>query len=50
MNLNIAFDEQGRIIATVDSGRDIFLALLDHRLESRLSTQMYDVPSTEPVG
>lgn len=50
MNLNIAFDEQGRIIATVENGRDIFLALLDHRLESRLSTQMYDVPSTEPVG
>ncbi|CAH1689841.1 conserved hypothetical protein [Hyphomicrobiales bacterium] len=50
MNLNIAFDEGGRIVATVESGRDIFIALLDHRLESRLSAQMYDVPSTELVG
>lgn len=49
MNLNIAFDEQGRIIATVESGRDIFQALLDHRLDSRLTSRMYDVPSAEQV-
>ncbi len=49
MNLKIAFDDDGRIIATVESGRDIFQALLDHRLESRLTARMYDVPSTEQV-
>lgn len=50
LNLNIAFDHAGKIVATVESGRDIFQALLDHRLESRLTTLMYDVPSTEQVG
>lgn len=49
MNLDIKFDEDGKIIATVESGKDIFLALLDHRLESRLTALMYDVPSTEQV-
>lgn len=49
MNLNITFDTAGKIIATVESGRDIFLALLDHRLDSRLTQRMYDVPSSEPV-
>jgi len=30
--------------------RDIFHALLDHRLDSRLSMRIYDVQSTELVG
>ena len=42
MNLNIAFDDAGKIVATIESGRDIFQALLDHRLESRLTSLMYD--------
>jgi hypothetical protein len=50
MNLGIAFDEHGRIVPTPESCRDIFQALLDHRLDSRLSLKMYDVQSTEPVG
>lgn len=50
MNFKIAFDEEGRIVATIESGRDIFQALLNHRLESRLTTLMYDVPSSEPVN
>ena len=33
-----------------ESCRDIFQALLDHRLDSRLSMRMYDVQSTELVG
>ncbi|WP_082711639.1 Kiwa anti-phage protein KwaB-like domain-containing protein [Methylobacterium indicum] len=49
LKLNIAFDTNGRIIATVESGRDIFLALLDHRLISTLTDYMYDVPNTEQV-
>ncbi|KQO50381.1 Kiwa anti-phage protein KwaB-like domain-containing protein [Methylobacterium sp. Leaf85] len=50
MNLAITFDAQGRIIPTVESGRDIFQALLNHRLDSRLTLEMFDVPSTERVG
>ncbi|MCJ2040820.1 DUF4868 domain-containing protein [Methylobacterium sp. J-059] len=50
MNLAIAFDDAGRIVPSVESGRDIFQALLDHRLESRLTLGMFDVPSTERVG
>ena len=50
MNLNIVFNTAGKIVATVESGRDIFQALLDHRLESRLTSLMYDVPSTEQVS
>ncbi|MFD2234152.1 Kiwa anti-phage protein KwaB-like domain-containing protein [Phaeospirillum tilakii] len=50
MGFNIVFDEYGRIVPTPDSCRDIFQALLDHRLYSRLSSRIYDVQSTEPVG
>lgn len=49
MNLLIEFDEEGRIIPTEKNCRHIFQALLDHRLHSRLSVQMYDVQNTEPV-
>lgn len=50
MSLDIAFDGQGRIVPTAETCRHIFQALLNHRLESRLDTKFYDVPSTEPVG
>lgn len=50
MSLDIAFDDQGRIVPTAETCRHIFQALLNHRLESRLDTKFYDVPSTEPVA
>lgn len=50
MRLVIAFDGQGRIVPTPETCRHIFQALLNHRLESRLDAQFYDVPSTEPVA
>jgi hypothetical protein len=50
MNLNIAFDHAGRIVPTAETCRDIFQALLDHRLDSRLSQQLYDVQNTAPVN
>ncbi len=49
LGLGIIFDDEGRIVPTPDSCRDIFQALLDHRLDSRLSNQLYDVQNTEPV-
>lgn len=50
MNLAIEFDDKGRIIPTPETCRDIFQALLDHRLDSRLSNLLYDVQSTETVA
>lgn len=46
----IQFDDQGRILATPETMRDILHVLLDHRLRSELSENQYDVPSTTPVG
>lgn len=45
----ILFDEQGRIVPTTETMRDILHILLDHRLRSELSDEEYDVPSTSPV-
>jgi hypothetical protein len=42
--LNIVFDDQGRIIPTIETCRDIMSALLDHRLGSAFSGNIYDVP------
>lgn len=50
MNLGIEFNDDGRIVPTAESCRDIFQALLDHRLDSRLSQLLYDVQSTEPIA
>jgi len=50
MDLHIQFDAQGRIIPTPESCRDIFQALLNFRLDSRLSGELFDVQHTEPVG
>jgi hypothetical protein len=46
----ITFDAAGRIIPTPNNCRDIIQALLDHRLDSRLSQRLYDVESTEIVN
>jgi Domain of unknown function (DUF4868) len=50
MNLSIVFDENGRIVPTVETVPHIFRALLDHRLDSRLTSFMYDVQNTEKVS
>lgn len=50
MGLGIVFDDDGRIVPTPETCRHIFQALLDHRLDSRLSMRIYDVQSTEAVG
>jgi hypothetical protein len=49
LGFTIQFDAQGRIVPTADTCRDIFQALLDHRLESRLSQRLYDVENTAAV-
>lgn len=49
MGLAIVFDDAGRIVPSNETCRDIFQALLDHRLDSRLSMRLYDVQSTEAV-
>jgi hypothetical protein len=49
MGLQISFDDEGRIVPSVESCRDIFQALLDHRLDSRLSQNLYDVENTADV-
>lgn len=50
MNLGIQFDDKGRIVPTAETCRNIFQALLDHRLDSRLSNMIYDVQNTETVA
>lgn len=50
MNLGISFDDEGRIVPTAETCRNIFQALLDHRLDSRLSKRIYDVQNTETVA
>lgn len=50
LGFTIQFDEKGRIVPTAETCRDIFQALLDHRLESRLSQRLYDVENTEAVN
>ena len=49
-NWGIQFDDEGRIVATLETMSDILHVLLDHRLRSELSDNQYDVPSTTPVG
>ncbi len=48
--LSIKFDAMGRIIPTLASCRDIMQALLDHRLQSGFSNNIYDVQDTANVG
>jgi len=47
--LNIVFDAEGRIVATPETCRDIVQALLDHRLVSGFSENVYDVPDVKTV-
>ena len=47
--LNIQFDNNGRILSTEETCKDIFQALLDHRLSSAFSETIYDVPDAQPV-
>ncbi len=48
--LNLTFDGEGRIVPSAESCRDIFQALLDHRLTSLFSNTIYDVPDAAPVS
>ena len=49
LRLNIKFDKTGKISPTTETCRDIFQALLDHRLDSRLSRNIYDVDDAAKV-
>jgi hypothetical protein len=50
--LNIQFDNDGRIVPTPETCADIMRALLDHRLASGFSANVYDVPDAKvvPIG
>ncbi len=50
MGYDIAFDGGGRIVPSVPTCPDIIRALLDLRLDSRLSRKIFDVDSAEAVG
>jgi hypothetical protein len=43
------FDPNNKIIVTPDNCAEVITALLDHRLSSAFSTNIYDVPSTVAV-
>lgn len=47
--LNINFDGAGKIVPCEATCRDIFSALLDHRLKSGFSNSIYDVPDVAIV-
>jgi len=47
--LNINFDSQGKIVPTAETCRDIFQALLDHRLTSGFSLANFDVQDTQSI-
>jgi Kiwa protein KwaB-like len=47
--LNIHFNADGRIVPQEESCDDIFVALLDHRLISGFSENIYDVPNATQV-
>jgi hypothetical protein len=47
--LSFEFDAEGKIIATPEAGAQIITALLDHRLFSEFSRQIYDVPDAKLV-
>lgn len=48
--LNIEFDDNGKITPTPETCRDIIAALLDHRLVSGFSENIYDVPDATVVN
>lgn len=47
---NIAFDERGKIVPSLESVRAIIQVLLNHRLHSELTGNDFDVASASPVG
>jgi len=47
--LDLTFDDQGRIVPTPENCADIIRALLDHRLSSLFSRKNYDVPDATAV-
>jgi hypothetical protein len=47
--LTINFDANGKIIPCAATCRDIFSALLDHRLKSGFSDNIYSVPDVSPA-
>lgn len=47
--LNLVFDAHGRLVPTDETCADIIRALLDHRLLSPFSEQIYDVQDAAPV-
>lgn len=49
-NLDIAFDKDGRFVPTPQNCREIISALLDHRLISGFSGNIYDVQDATPVS
>lgn len=49
LGLEIVFDANGKIVPTAESCRDIINALLDHRLTSAFSQNIYDVPDATAV-
>ncbi|WP_110630953.1 Kiwa anti-phage protein KwaB-like domain-containing protein [Salinicola salarius] len=49
LRLNIEVDDNNKIVVTDDVCRDIFQALLDHRLISHYQDKVYDVQHTEDV-
>ena len=48
--LTLNFDGSGRIVPTPETCSDIITALLDHRLASAFSENVYDVPDAKKVG
>lgn len=47
--LALTFDAQGKLVVTDDTCGDAFTALLDHRLTSPFSANIYDVQDTQQV-
>lgn len=47
--LEIQFDGDGKIVATLETSSQIITALLDHRLVSGFSQKIYDVQDAKPV-
>jgi hypothetical protein len=48
--LNLIFDSNGKIVFSSETCKDIFQALLDHRLGSAFSTNIYDVQDAAKVS
>ena len=48
--LNLEFDSNGLIVCTAATCNDIITALLDHRLASAFSTNVYDVPDATKIA